>query len=99
MSLAPISDAGTLSKANKPELIAGIWAQHGKFITVALGLLVILGANFYLRRNLERTNLPDYPMLQAYRPIEAWKLWLPLDWGEATGNPQCEGIVHWCTTG
>ena len=63
------------------------------------GFLLIVSANFVLRKKLEHTPLPDYPMFHAFPDIPGWKLLLPLDWGEATGDSNLNGTVHWCTTG
>ena len=69
-----------------------------KAFGLALGLALIVAANFVLRSKLERTPLPPNPVFPEDRLPLTWRLLLPVDVAEVSNDPDTKSDYHWFTT-
>lgn len=76
----------------------GISSRHVRIAMVCGGLTLILIANHWIRRKLERTEIPPYPVFQDNVVPISWQLLLPTDLGDG-GPINQKGTYHWLTTG
>ncbi len=77
---------------DQPSLAFHLTGQRARSLKLLLGLALILVANFALRKGLERTPIPDYPIFPSGAAPAGWQLLLPTD----IGVPD---TPHWFTTG
>ena len=73
--------------------------RHWRTISLVLGLVFIVAANFVLRQTLEHTRLPAYPIFPDDKIPWSWRLLLPTDIGAAENGYHAKGTYHWITTG
>jgi hypothetical protein len=70
-----------------------------KILWLLLGLAFILAGNHVLRRHLEHTRLPYYPIFPDNKVPLTWRLLLPTDMGAPSDAIHAKGNYHWFTTG
>ena len=58
--------------------------QYVQLLGLALGVVVIVAANFFLRSKLEGAPLPPYPVFADNRVPLTWRLLLPIEIGRAS---------------
>src|SRR5207253_9252164 len=72
--------------------------RHVKALALLCGLALIVAGNHFLRRNLEHTRLPAYPIFPDDRVHITWRLLLPTDIGAPANAIHAKGSYHWFTT-